>query len=57
MTRRATACRCLRCNPPPPNKDWRYSPPVASRDGKVVWVDANAVAAFLPVAPCTGKAR
>ena len=26
--------------PPPPNPAWRYSPPVPSKDGKVVWVDA-----------------
>ena len=25
---------------PPPNKDWRYSPPVESKDSKSVWIDA-----------------
>ena len=25
---------------PPPNPAWRYSPPVQSKDGKVVWLDA-----------------
>lgn len=25
---------------PPPNKDWRYSPPRVSSDGKTVWIDA-----------------
>lgn len=25
---------------PLPNKDWRYSPPRVSSDGKTVWIDA-----------------
>ena len=25
---------------PQPNKDWRYSPPAESKDGKSVWIDA-----------------